>query len=643
MGDKKDISMNDESVSSISNDLLQIKEYINGLKSFVSTCETPMTMSIQGKWGAGKSSIMQLLQNALEGKDDSDSKSSSSKGSNSKNSDSNRTKQVIKTLYFNTWQYSQVNENLYENFITYLISNIVESTVKTTPHTADTEEKPGIKKLASRILKSKDNESVKQFPFSKEELLSLLQPIIEFGISKAPLSQDFRDLLQKESDKVYEQILGNRLSQIELLDEYKKKFSDLIQKVLIMNENAQADPATPANSSQKAASQNTSNSRFVFFIDDLDRLSSDQALSLLEIIKLFLDVPNCVFILAIDYDVVIEGVRRKYGDNFSREKGQEFFDKIIQVPFNVPTYTYKIGKLMEAGIERDILSNFKQVTTFTSKCTENNPRTIKRILNSYNLMKAIFGYKSKSVEYRTCLYLIQCIQHTYNELYVFLIQNLETIIENLDADDSNTASDDTNLDVEDLELFLKQYSLSLYRENRIKDIYKELIINYFKTPDESDHSKFLNAFTETLNHSAQSNNIASTNISVSRITLKSSSIPNDSHPVKNVTAAFCDSVSFILDNIKSTGLPDEFSSWLIPNDKKPESKGAFRAQKVTKNNRYIIGTSSSSSEKMRVLKNLYHACAEDGVSIEWANNEGTVFKCKRLNFSHSKKSPATFQ
>lgn len=634
MGDKKDISMNDESVSSISNDLLQIKEYINGLKSFVSTCETPMTMSIQGKWGAGKSSIMQLLQNALEGKDDSDSKSSKSKSSkatsseskNSKRSDSNGTKQVIKTLYFNTWQYSQVNENLYENFITYLISNIVESTVKTAPHTTDTEEKPGIKKLASRILNSKGNESVKQFPFSKEELLSLLQPIIEFGISKAPLSQDFRDLLHKESEAVYKQILSNRLSQIELLDEYKKKFSDLIQKVLMMNENAQKDPDSPANSSQKAAAQDTSNSRFVFFIDDLDRLSPDQALSLLEIIKLFLDVPNCVFILAIDYDVVIEGVRRKYGDNFSREKGQEFFDKIIQVPFNVPTYTYKIDKLMKAGIDKDILDHFDQVVSFTSKCTENNPRTIKRILNSYNLMKAIFGYKDQPVEYLTCLYLIQCIQHTYNELYVFLIQNLETIIENLDADDSNTASDDTDLDVEDLELFLKQYALSLYRENRIKDIYKELIINYFKSSDKSDRSEFLNAFTETLNHSAQSNNITSTNISVSRITLKSSSTPNDSHPVKNVTAAFCDSVSFILDNLKPTGLPDEFSSWLIPNDTEPKSKGTFRAQKVIHNNQYIIGTSSSSSEKMRVLKNLYRACAADGVSIEWANNEGTVFK-----------------
>ena len=53
----------------------------------------------------------------------------------------------------------------------------------------------------------------------------------------------------------------------------------------------------------------------------------------MEIVKLFLDVPKCVFILAIDYDVVIEGVRRKYGNDFSKEKGKDFFDKIIQVPF----------------------------------------------------------------------------------------------------------------------------------------------------------------------------------------------------------------------------------------------------------------------------------------------------------------------
>lgn len=79
-------------------------------------------------------------------------------------------------------------------------------------------------------------------------------------------------------------------------------------------------------------------SRVVVFVDDLDRLVPGKAIELLEVLKLFLDCENCVFILAIDYDVVVRGAAEKYGfdlhDNSEeglkeQEKGKAFFDKII--------------------------------------------------------------------------------------------------------------------------------------------------------------------------------------------------------------------------------------------------------------------------------------------------------------------------
>ena len=44
--------------------------------------------------------------------------------------------------------------------------------------------------------------------------------------------------------------------------------------------------------------------RLVIFIDDLDRLNPEVAVELLEIIKLFVNVENSIFVLAIDYEVV---------------------------------------------------------------------------------------------------------------------------------------------------------------------------------------------------------------------------------------------------------------------------------------------------------------------------------------------------
>ena len=64
-------------------DNFQIESYINGLCDFITTCTAPMTISIQGDWGTGKTSIMQMTRDRL--------------GSN------------IHKVWFNTWQFSQFN------------------------------------------------------------------------------------------------------------------------------------------------------------------------------------------------------------------------------------------------------------------------------------------------------------------------------------------------------------------------------------------------------------------------------------------------------------------------------------------------------------------------------------------------------
>ncbi|MDB4698379.1 KAP family NTPase, partial [Akkermansiaceae bacterium] len=58
---------------------------------------------------------------------------------------------------------------------------------------------------------------------------------------------------------------------------------------------------------------------------------------------------GCVFVLAIDYDVVVKGLEGKFGKK-TEENDREFrsfFDKIIQVPFSMPTGAYTIEDLMK--------------------------------------------------------------------------------------------------------------------------------------------------------------------------------------------------------------------------------------------------------------------------------------------------------
>ena len=50
---------------------------------------------------------------------------------------------------------------------------------------------------------------------------------------------------------------------------------------------------------------------YLILLDDLDRIKPIRALELLEAIKNFLDAEKCVFILAVDYSVIEQGMVQK--------------------------------------------------------------------------------------------------------------------------------------------------------------------------------------------------------------------------------------------------------------------------------------------------------------------------------------------
>ncbi|HIP28214.1 MAG TPA: hypothetical protein EYG82_03465 [Sulfurovum sp.] len=111
---------------------------------------------------------------------------------------------------------------------------------------------------------------------------------------------------------------------------------------------------------------------FVFLIDDLDRCLPENTLKMLESIKLFLDVPSCAFVLAVDDDVVERGVVHHYrdylqqnnntivymdkkevsDDNSQRQEppitGHEYLEKMIQLPMRLPVIdTDNVRKFLE--------------------------------------------------------------------------------------------------------------------------------------------------------------------------------------------------------------------------------------------------------------------------------------------------------
>lgn len=86
--------------------------------------------------------------------------------------------------------------------------------------------------------------------------------------------------------------------------------------------------------------------KILVFIDDVDRLSSDQIAELFQTITLVTNFSNIIYIVAFDREMVIDAI----GKNFNG-KGQEYLEKVIQVDYEVPSIPdQKLQELFSSSI-----------------------------------------------------------------------------------------------------------------------------------------------------------------------------------------------------------------------------------------------------------------------------------------------------
>ena len=185
----------------------------------------------------------------------------------------------------------------------------------------------------------------------------------------------------------------------------------------------------------KTKLQKENKDRIVVFIDDLDRLIPIKAVELLEVFKLFLDIPGCVYVLACDYKVVSQGLKAKFGVGSGELKGKSFFDKIIQLPFNMPVGRYDAKKYIEKLLNKvEFKYEPKDIDKYEKMISSSigfNPRSIKRLFNSMLLQKLVAQkdnlFESEDDGPRTSqkervLFGILCLQMAYEPVYNHLLK-----------------------------------------------------------------------------------------------------------------------------------------------------------------------------------------------------------------------------
>ncbi len=371
-------------------DKFSIQGYIKGLNNFIKVCSTPMTLSIQGSWGTGKTSIMQFIKKPL----DEDSK--------------------IKTVWFNTWQYSQFNmDNL---LAVSLLSGIIES------------------------LEIKDDSSKKKFRKVVNVLGRAISSAALIGIEALAGSQA-AEMVSNAEKKVSARDDADLYDPARAIRELRAEFAGCVKKAC---DEGHLD-------------------KIVIFVDDLDRLEPRKAVELLEVLKLFMDCDKCVFVLAIDYEVVCRGVAAKYGkladsDEDALEKGRSFFDKIIQVPFKVPVANYNIRDYISDLFKQIGISNLGSDAEWYESVIKNsigtNPRAIKRLFNSFQLLKYIEDATGTGGTYKMnwtdktsvkMLFASLCLQHSGENIYNYIVINANNYVRLAGSDSAEMSDASKNL------------------------------------------------------------------------------------------------------------------------------------------------------------------------------------------------------
>jgi len=377
-------------------DALDFDPYVATLADIIASpsTRTPLTIGVFGTWGSGKTSLMRMMRDKLPPE--------------------------FRVAWFDAWKYEK-EATLWRALLLSVLAALEDAVPKN--KSEDLEE---LADLKTALYQPVDREKVGGVTIDWSKLVEGAgEGAVQIGLAFLPGGSVLTDLIKelRKADKS-EEAIGKIISaiqrersqihiqQVQFLEQFHERFNKLVDEYI-----------------QKKKL------RLVVFVDDLDRCLPEKAVEVLEAIKLFVDVPGCVFVLGLDQGVIARGIEIKYrefgltpgaeGEAATRKRfiidGARYLEKIIQLPFQIPP------------IERSDLADFvtKLVADWPHPaCPEvfaeglgENPRQVKRTVNVFLLLWRLAEKRATKLQGRIKpirLAKIVAIQHVYPELYEVL-------------------------------------------------------------------------------------------------------------------------------------------------------------------------------------------------------------------------------
>ena len=272
----------------------------------------PLTVGIHGDWGAGKSSILKMIETQLS-------------------SDKN-----VAVLWFNGWTFEG-----FDDAKTILIENTITELCRQRSTVGKVKEKA--RELLKRVNWLKFAKRSNGIAFNVLTGLPSLDQIETAVGALRNLGQDVANFEGSEVPEKLEKIAGflkpaeDGDNLPETIHQFREDFQDLLDEAKI--------------------------EQLVVLIDDLDRCLPATAVQTLEAIRLFLFVPKSAFVIGADEAMIEYAVRQHFPDlpvaSGPLPYARNYLEKLIQVPFRIPalgaqeTRTYVALLLVQSIVGED--------------------------------------------------------------------------------------------------------------------------------------------------------------------------------------------------------------------------------------------------------------------------------------------------
>ena len=257
--------------------------------------EGAFTVGIFGSWGSGKTTLMRCIERKFE--NHTEHFGVEEFESHLHNFD----KTNFKTIWFNPWKYDD----------THGIRNALIQTILR--EMAENSQRAIVKKKCNNLATLYD--ASQRILHIGEHLAGVALQSQMWGVNPIELFKAFRQSGGKARTNPAQNEVNNLAVELDtdpylFINSFEAQFREVVKEYV------------------------GENGRLVIFIDDLDRCLPENALTVLESLKLYLDNANCVFFIGLDKRVIEQAVKQRYKN--LNVTGKEYIEKMIQLNFFLP-------------------------------------------------------------------------------------------------------------------------------------------------------------------------------------------------------------------------------------------------------------------------------------------------------------------